>query len=436
MLRVAILALLLIVGLVGSQFLPRVLGSAYAAAHDIFSILTMVALGYIMIQVGREFDLEKSRVRDYAWDYVVAATAAAFPWLFVAAYFVFMVLPDTTWPAWEEALHTARFAAPTSAGVLFGMLAAAGLAETWVFKKVRLLAIFDDLDTVLLMVALQIMILGKSWELVSVAVLAVGLLWLAWSRFRRMAWPSTWPWVLAYAGAITAMSEGLNRGSTLLGTTVPIQMGVLLPAFALGCMLAPERDPARISLEAERHVAAFVCGAFMLLVGLHMPVISGSGAASGEAAGGVFESITAGQPMPGWDVIAWHVLAVTVLSNLGKLFPAACYRKEAPLRERIALAIGMWPRGEVGAGVLFVSLGTGIGGPMVTIAVLSLSLNLVLTGLFIWLVKWLIMGNEAPPSAQTPHRIPRLGTGRTKKRPQLQGSRFGPTSRRSELRPP
>jgi hypothetical protein len=409
MIRVAILALLLIAGLVGSQLLPWVLGSAYVAIHDVFSILTMVALGYIMIQVGREFDLDKSKVREYAWDYVVAATAAAFPWLFVAAYFVFMVLPDTTWPAWKEALLTARFAAPTSAGVLFGMLAAAGLAETWVFKKARLLAIFDDLDTVLLMVALQIVVLGIAWELVLVAVLAIGLLWLAWSRLRRIAWPSTWPWVLAYASAITAMSKALNHGSTLLGTTVPIQMEVLLPAFVLGCLLAPERDPARISLEAERHVAALVCGAFMLLVGLHMPVISGDGATSSEGAGRVFESITVAQPMPGWDVIAWHVLAVTVLSNLGKLFPAACYRKEASLRERIALAIGMWPRGEVGAGVLFVSLGSGIGGPMVTIALLSLLLNLVLTGLFIWLVKWLVIGNEAPPSAQSPHRTQRLG---------------------------
>ena len=47
-----------------------------------------------------------------------------------------------------------------------------------------------------------------------------------------------------------------------------------------------------------------------------------------------------------------HVLALTVLSNLGKMFPAFCYRREAHWRERLALAIGMWPRGEVGAGVL------------------------------------------------------------------------------------
>jgi hypothetical protein len=48
-----------------------------------------------------------------------------------------------------------RFAARTSAGILFTMLAAAGLAATWTYKKARVLAIFDDLDTVLLMIPLR-----------------------------------------------------------------------------------------------------------------------------------------------------------------------------------------------------------------------------------------------------------------------------------------
>ena len=47
----------------------------------------------------------------------------------------------------------------------------------------------------------------------------------------------------------------------------------------------------------------------------------------------------------------------------------------------------MWPRGEVGAGVLVISLSYGIGGPIVTIAMLSLALNLMLTGLFIYIVR-------------------------------------------------
>lgn len=82
-----------------------------------------------------------------------------------------------------------------------------------------------------------------------------------------------------------------------------------------------------------------------------------------------------------------HVLVITILSNLGKMFPAFCYRREAHWRERLAVAIGMWPRGEVGAGVLVISLSYGIGRPIVTVAMLSLALNLLLTGVFIYVVK-------------------------------------------------
>jgi len=105
--------------------------------------------------------------------------------------------------------------------------------------------------------------------------------------------------------------------------------------------------------------------------------------------------------MPGFGIIALHVAIVTVISNMGKMYPALCYRGEAHWRERLAVAIGMWPRGEVGAGVVVISLGYGVGGPAVTVAVLSLALNLLLTGFFIWIVKRLIRGVPAtPPSTQ------------------------------------
>ena len=51
--------------------------------------------------------------------------------------------------AWKETMLAGRFAAPTSAGILISMLAAAGLGSTWLVRKARILVIFDDLDTVL-----------------------------------------------------------------------------------------------------------------------------------------------------------------------------------------------------------------------------------------------------------------------------------------------
>jgi Kef-type K+ transport system membrane component KefB len=99
---------------------------------------------------------------------------------------------------------------------------------------------------------------------------------------------------------------------------------------------------------------------------------------------------------PGWGLIAFHVLLVTLLANLGTMFPVFVYRREAKFRERLALSIGMWPRGEVGAGVLIISLSYGISGPMIIVAALSLALNLVLTGVFIAIVKRLLQNPSQP----------------------------------------
>lgn len=52
--------------------------------------------------------------------------------------------------------------------------------------------------------------------------------------------------------------------------------------------------------------------------------------------------------MMSWGTIAVHVLIVSLLSNLGKLFPVFFYR-DRKLSERRLLSIGMFTRGEVGA---------------------------------------------------------------------------------------
>jgi Na+:H+ antiporter len=186
---------------------------------------------------------------------------------------------------------------------------------------------------------------------------------------------------------------------------VPVHIEVLLPAFAVGCVLArppgsdPHRDDAvegsQMGPESpgEQRVATLVAAVFMVLVGLSLPPFAR------DMAVAVAGTVSAAQPPLPWGVMVGHVLALTVLANLGKMVPAFCYRQEAPWCERLALAIGMWPRGEVGVGVLIVSLGYGLGGPMITAAMLSLALNLVLTGAFILLVKWLVAGPGIPTGA-------------------------------------
>ncbi|MEG2282889.1 MAG: sodium:proton antiporter, partial [Rikenellaceae bacterium] len=73
-------------------------------------------------------------------------------------------------------------------------------------------------------------------------------------------------------------------------------------------------------------------------------------------------------------------------SNIGKMLPIFFYRDRI-LKERVALSIGMFARGEVGAGIIVLSIGYSLGGYIMTIAMLSLVLNLILTGFFIGFVK-------------------------------------------------
>lgn len=52
------------------------------------------------------------------------------------------------------------------------MLAAIGLKSSWIYKKIQVLAIFDDLDTILLMIPLQIMMIGLRWQLIRLSLLS------------------------------------------------------------------------------------------------------------------------------------------------------------------------------------------------------------------------------------------------------------------------
>lgn len=397
--RTLILIALLVTGLVLSQILPIAFGVLPPVFLFARNFLTMTLLSFIMIEVGREFEIDLKNKRQYAVDYGVAATAAAFPWIFVAVYFMAFLMPETPThrSTWIEALLVSRFAAPTSAGVLFSMLAASGLAGTWVYKKTRILAIFDDLDTVLLMIPLQMLVVGFVWQLGANIVVVASMLFLGIKFYRKINIPKTWPWMMTYAFLIVGLSEAAFFLTKHPESSVGLHVEILLPAFLLGCVLkGPAHQDADISLmlpgedrpglHSEEFIGLIVSGAFMLLVGLSMPAAFGA------------NSIIKNSMGPG--VLGLHVVIVTLLSNLGKMFVCLCYKKEANFKERLAVAVAMFPRGEVGAGVLAVSLSYGISGPYVTVAFMSLALNLVLTGVFIFIVKKLLTSSNIPRKTQ------------------------------------
>jgi len=382
--KILLFSFFLVVGLVVSQFLPSLVGANYSLVKTISNSLLYVCLAFIMINVGREFEMDKTRWRSYTEDYFIAMATAAFPWIFVALYYMFVLLPDIYWSsgeAWKENLLLSRFAAPTSAGILFTMLAAAGLKASWVYKKVQVLAIFDDLDTILLMIPLQIMMVGLRWQLGVIILIVMVLLMIGWKKMGTYNMRQDWKAILLYAIVTLAFTQGIYLVSKhFYGEEASIHIEVLLPAFVLGMIMKHKH----IDTKTEHNVATAISFLFMFLVGVSMPVFFGVDFAKQSAEA---STITGAQPMMSWPMILLHVVIVSFLSNIGKLFPLFFYRDRRK-RERLALSIGMFTRGEVGAGIIFIALGYNLGGPALMISVLTIVFNLILTGIFvIWVEK-------------------------------------------------
>ena len=382
---------MLMAGLVLSQILPMFMGEAYAELKHMVEVMLGICLAFIMINVGREFEIDKSNVRVYVKDYLVAMLAAALPWIFIAVYYIFMLMPQEWWgmgETWKETLLLTRFAAPTSAGILFSMLAAMQLQKSWIYQKAQTLAIFDDLDTIILMVPLQVAMIGElNWQMMAMLVAIFGMFFVGWKYMSRLEIQQNWYAIFTYAVLVYGATYLIYTVTKhFFGAQGAIHIEVLLPAFIFG-MIIKNRHVEGVG---EETVSTLVSVVFMLLVGMSMPLIAVSGSAPAAIES---DSLIATIPMmSGWQ-IALHVLAVTLLSNLGKLAPMLFYRDRS-LTERLALSVGMFARGEVGAGVIFIALGYNIGGPVLLISVLALVLNLVLTIGFVYWVKHLAIKAE------------------------------------------
>ena len=386
--KVLSFSVFLVAGLVLSQSLPVLVGTeGIGAVRTVANILLYVCLSFIMINVGREFEVDKSRWKSYTQDYFIAMATAAMPWFLIALYYVFVLLPPefwNSWEAWKENLLLSRFAAPTSAGILFTMLAAIGLKSSWMYKKIQVLAIFDDLDTILLMIPLQIMMIGLRWQLIIVVLIVFLLLSFGWKQLGKYNWRQDWKAILFYSFLVFIATQSLYLISkSLYGEAGSIHIEVLLPAFIVGMIMRHKE----IDTPVEHKVATGISFLFMFLVGMSMPHFIGVDFAETQA--GEY-SVTGSQEMMPWGMIIFHVLIVSLLSNIGKLFPVFFYR-DRKFSERLALSIGMFTRGEVGAGVIFIALGYNLGGPALLISVLTIVLNLILTGIFVLWVKKLAL---------------------------------------------
>ena len=383
--RVLLFSLLLITGLVFSQLVPGMFGDNFDTFKTVTDSLLYITLGYIMINVGREFEINKAHWRSYSKDYLVAMLTAALPWFLVASYYI-VILPPIGWElwkngdAWKEVLLLSRFAAPTSAGILFTMLVVCGLKHTWVYKKIQVLAIFDDLDTILLMIPLQIMIIGMRWQMFVILIVAVFLLWFGWKKMATYNLKHNWASMLLYSVIIFVVIHAVYLISKkFYGADGAIHIEILLPAFILGVIMKNDHKFVAIDEKMSQNISFL----FMFLVGLSMPAFLGVDFTNvAQEAQTVISSI----PMLPWEIIGFHVFVITILTNVGKLVPLFFYKKRK-IFERLAVSVGMFTRGEVGAGVIFIAIGYNIGGPMVVISVLTMAVNLVLTGFFVVFVR-------------------------------------------------
>ena len=230
--KVFLFSIFLLCGLFFSQILPSALGSAYGTLASISKWLLFICLAFIMINVGREFELDKAKWRSYTTDYFIAMATAAVPWLLIACYYIFFL---DTGLSWENNLLISRFAAPTSAGILFTMLAAAGLKKEWIYKKTQVLAIFDDLDTILLMIPLQILMIGFKWQLFVIIGVVCVLLIFGWKRLNSIELVTILEGYSAlfrvYSGCIRERVsdfksiDGTRRGDSYRGTVTGIRLG-------------------------------------------------------------------------------------------------------------------------------------------------------------------------------------------------------------------
>jgi len=360
----------------------------------------------IIVHVGLDFEIVKTRLKTYALDFFVATYAALVPLIMIFSYLRYVVgnplLANIHWGVTpqigiSECLLLSVFSAPTSAGMLISMLEAANLKHTWVFKKASMLAILDDIDSLVFISFIRIIaIKGNTFDLAHFGpvIVTVGLLTIAWFNIHKYRIPHSWPHVLCYAVLIGSAFWGLEYLNIIYKQDKEIHkwlfvLAVLIPSFTLGVLTYDDKLETSQSykfvdlqelteemIEKQERIDSWapwmevLMGClFMFFVGLSMPALRSL-------------------KTMGWLVVSVHVGMINVLMLAGKLLIWLFYAEDADYKQRLALGLAMCPRGEIGASVIIITIQTlksQISGEYLGLVVLSVIGNLVLScGLIIY----------------------------------------------------
>ena len=67
--KIVLFSIFLIIGLIGSQVIPTLLSpESFGKLKSFFDAMLYICLAFIMINVGREFELDKSKWKSYTED--------------------------------------------------------------------------------------------------------------------------------------------------------------------------------------------------------------------------------------------------------------------------------------------------------------------------------------------------------------------------------
>ena len=136
----------------------------------------------------------------------------------------------------------------------------------------QVLAIFDDLDTIILMIPIQILMIGMRWQMFIIIIIAILLLWIGWKKMNSFSLRQNWRSILLYSFLLFLFIEVLYRLTThFYGSEGSIHIEILLPAFVLGMIM--KGDHSVVPSKQEVRVSNTISYIFMLLVGISMPLL-------------------------------------------------------------------------------------------------------------------------------------------------------------------
>ena len=145
------------------------------------------------------------------------------------------------------------------------------LQKNWIYQKAQTLAIFDDLDTIILMVPLQVAMIGElNWQMIAMLAIIFAMFYIGWRYMSRFKMPQNWYAIFTYSVLVYGLTYLVYISTHhFFGEKGAIHIEVLLPAFIFG-MIIKNRH---VGGKSELAFSTTISVVFMLLVGMSMPLI-------------------------------------------------------------------------------------------------------------------------------------------------------------------